>query len=165
MENAFTVLPPTLILAPLICFSKKRLFEELAECASSILEVSTQQVIDALNLRESAGSTCIGKGVAIPHALVKSSRSCAVLALLNQSVTFNSIDSDPEEVDIAFSFYFSRSRKSEKDEAMLSHLSELLAEPELVNSLRLSHHDVGKIAAILNKTDQRLAALMKEDAS
>ena len=42
-------LPDTLILSPLFCFSKKKLFEEIAESASVLLDVSCESLINALN--------------------------------------------------------------------------------------------------------------------
>ena len=163
METSYSVLPPTLILAPLSCFSKKRLFEEIAECASAILDISTQEIIDALNQREMAGSTYIANGVAIPHALIRGQKSCAILSLLNEPITFNSIDSDKVIVDIAYSFYFSKNSDLEKNEEMLNHLSQILCDSEFITSLRLSHHDDTKIARILGKADELLSSLMKTE--
>ena len=67
------VLPKTQILSPLFCFSKKRLFEEIAECAAFITKKTSKEIIVALNEREKLGTTVFFQGVAIPHAVIQSS--------------------------------------------------------------------------------------------
>ena len=51
------VIPKSLILSPLFCFSKKRLFEEIADCAGYVLQKPAKEIIDALNRRETYGTT------------------------------------------------------------------------------------------------------------
>lgn len=149
----FNVLPPTLILAPLSCYSKKRLFEELGECAGSILEIPSLTIINALNERESLGSTYADNRTALPHANLNCDRECAILALLNKPVLFNNIDSEELTVDIAYSFYFGRNSDYDKSLKMLSSLSAVLQDQMIINSLRLSRHSRPKIARILAKID------------
>ena len=97
------VLPKTQILSPLFCFSKKRLFEEIAECAAFITKKTSKEIIVALNEREKLGTTVFFQGVAIPHAVIQSSTpTFAVLSILDKPITFNSIDADEQLVDIAF---------------------------------------------------------------
>ncbi len=164
MYSDFKILPPTIILAPLVCFSKKRLFEELGECAGSALQRSTYDIIQALNEREWAGSTVIADGVAIPHAKISGALpALAILCLLDKKIPFNTIDSDPVTVDIAFSFYFSPESNIEDLQLMLSHLCEIFDSSELRASLRRSHHDEGKILQILHKIDYLLLKKLRLD--
>lgn len=162
MYTDFKILPPTIILAPLVCFSKKRLFEELGESAGAVLERSTYDIIKALNEREWAGSTVIADGVAIPHAKVDGTLpALAILCMMDKKIPFNTIDSDPVVVDIAFSFYFSPDANIEELQLMLAHLAEIFDSSDLRASLRRSHHDESKLIQILHKIDYLLLRKLK----
>ena len=113
------VLPKTQILSPLFCFSKKRLFEEIAECAAFITKKTSKEIIFALNEREKLGTTVFFQGVAIPHAVIQSSTpTFAILSILDKPITFNSIDADEQLVDIAFSLFISPKDDVEKVESL-----------------------------------------------
>lgn len=162
MYQDFTILPPTIILAPLVCYSKKRLFEELGEGAGAVLERSTYDIIHALNIREWAGSTVVADGVAIPHAKVAGKLpALSILCLMDKKIPFNTIDSDPLDVDIAFSFYFSPEANIEDLQLMLAHLAEIFDSSDLRASLRRSHHDESKVLQILHKIDHLLVKKLK----
>lgn len=157
MGATFTSLPPTLILSPLVCFSKKRLFEEIARCGMGKSGMALKDITRALNLRESRGSTVIAEGVALPH--LRSTvidESFAVLSILEDPVPFGLIDSEPSSVDVALTFFFSSRDPVDRGEAMLERLSHLLGDPELVKALRRTRHDPGKLAEILAVIDQRM---------
>ncbi len=157
MYSDFTILPPTIILAPLVCFSKKRLFEELSEGAAAVLERSPHEIIRALYAREMAGSTVIAEGTAIPHAMVEGRLpALSIFCLMDKKIPFHTIDSDPLEVDIAFSFYFSPDANIEELQLMLAHLAEIFDSRDLRASLRRSHHDESKILQLLHKIDHLL---------
>lgn len=160
----FKILPPTLILAPLSCYSKKRLFEELGECAGSVLEIPSLTIINALNERESLGSTYAGRRTALPQANLNCDRECAIFALLNKPVLFNNIDSQEVIVDIAYSFYFGRDCDYDKSLMMRGRLSAVLQDQMIINSLRLSRHSRPKIARILSKIDLILQNQFTEGA-
>ena len=122
------VLPKTQILSPLFCFSKKRLFEEIAECAAFITKKTSKEIIVALNEREKLGTTVFFQGVAIPHAVIQSSTpTFAVLSILDKPITFNSIDADEQLVDIAFSLFISPKDDVEKVESLLKSLTIVLS--------------------------------------
>ncbi len=166
MENPYTILPKTIILAPLSCFSKKRLFEELGESAGCCLGIDGREISRALAQREALGTTYVGNGTAVPHAVFEGSKEAAVLALLNKPVAFNGIDSEEILVDTVFAFCFAlkpESKLTEDKEMFGDHLVRLLSQRELTASLRLSRHDSSKIAGILKKVDAMLFKLMTGD--
>ena len=77
----FKILPNTYILSPLICFSRKRLFEEMSDLAAAITGVEAHVLLTALNEREAMGSTACAKGICIPHGVIPElKQSVAVLA-------------------------------------------------------------------------------------
>ena len=49
--------------------SKKQLLEHISAHAGSLTEVPARAIFDALVQRERLGSTAIGGGIAIPHAV------------------------------------------------------------------------------------------------
>lgn len=164
----FNKLPPTLVISPITCFSKKRLFEEIAECAGFILDLPTEDVISALNSREKLGSTVCGKSVAIPHTIITSApkdfKTFGILCLLTDAVAFNTVDTDAQTIDIAYAVFISPDDNYDTTQTLLYEISNILKNDTLTNSLRLSHHDNDKITAILNKVDNLLqVAIKKED--
>ena len=151
------VLPDTLVLSPLFCYSRKRLFEEISEQASSTLRVDPQILIDALNKREEDGSTVFFSGVAMPHAVIKKiSKSQAVLSILDKPIPFNSIDSDSQYIDIAFSLFVAADERFEDIERLLLDVTATLSNQDLLNSLRLCRNEPKKIRLIIEKIDQLL---------
>jgi nitrogen PTS system EIIA component len=81
--------------------NKSLLLKELAAKAAISLGLSPEQVEPYLPKREELGSTCIGGGVAIPHArLPNLQRSYGLLAKLGQPIEFDATDG--QVVDIVF---------------------------------------------------------------
>jgi PTS system nitrogen regulatory IIA component len=73
--------------------NKSLLSKELAAKAAISLGLSPEQVEPYLPKREELGSTCIGGGVAIPHArLPDLQRSYGLLAKLGQPIEFDATD-------------------------------------------------------------------------
>lgn len=155
----FKILPNTYILSPLICFSRKRLFEEISTLAAAITGVSERTLLTALNEREAMGSTACAKGVCIPHAVIPElKQSIAVLAILQTEVPFNSVDSDPQGVDVALAFFLSPNDKYEDCAQMMRMVSRELNNPDLANSLRRVWQDNGKLMLLMLKLDNLLFA-------
>ena len=156
------ILPKTLLLSPLFCFSKKRLFEEIAETASQELSIPQEKLIKSLDNREKLGSTILFDGIALPHAAINSeeNKSCAILSILNKPISFNSIDATPQHIDIAFAFFISKDQKYSDVEMMLKKLSQILSSSDLLNAMRLARNEINKLNQIINKIDDMLS---KED--
>ncbi len=153
------MLPETLILSSLFCYSKKRLFEEIAENASVILHVAPDLIIKELNTREQYGATVFFNGIAIPHAMIPGiSKTLAVLSILDSPVPFNSIDSDPLYVDIAYTLFISPDDKYEEITKLLKQLTEVFSNQDLLNSLRLARNERNKISTLLKQIDASLEA-------
>lgn len=153
------MLPETLILSSLFCYSKKRLFEEIAENASVILHVTPDLIIKELNKREQYGATVFFNGIAIPHAMIPGiNKTLAVLSILDSPVSFNSIDSDPLYVDIAYTLFISPDDKYEEITKLLKQLTEVFSNQDLLNSLRLARNERNKISTLLKQIDASLEA-------
>lgn len=159
------VIPKSLILSPLFCFSKKRLFEEIADCAGYVLQKPAKEIIDALNKRETYGTTVFYPGIAIPHAVIDSEHETfAILSILDKPITFNSIDSDEQLIDIALCLFISRYDDSAKIESLLKNITIVLSNNDLLNSLRLVKNEPSKLAILLNKIDYILDKPKQDDS-
>ena len=83
------------------CSSKKRLFQDLGHMAEVTLGLSADDVIEALQERESLGPTGVGGGVALPHARLSELESVRGLFLrLTKPIDFEAVDRQP--VDLVF---------------------------------------------------------------
>ncbi len=148
------VLPKSIILSPLFCFSKKRLFEEVADCAGYILGKPPKEIVEALNTRERYGTTVFYPGIAIPHAVIDSDHDTfCILSILDKPITFNSIDADEQLIDIAFCLFISKNDDEKKVEALLKNLTVILSNNDLLNALRLAKNEISKLTILLNKID------------
>lgn len=155
----FKILPNTYILSPLICFSRKRLFEEISSLGAAITGIPERTLLNALNEREAMGSTACAKGICIPHGVIAElKQSIAILALLQDEVAFNSVDSDYQGVDFALAFFLSPQERYEHSEQMLRLVSRALNNPELANSFRRVWQDNNKLMLLMLKLDNLLFA-------
>lgn len=79
--------------------SKAKVIEAMAKRAGAALGLPGNVIFDALQRRESLGSTGVGDGVAIPHAPVPGlAQPIGWLAKLRKTVDFESIDGLPVDV-------------------------------------------------------------------
>ena len=80
---------------------KRRLLDDLAHRAAGPVRVDPDVIAEALNARETLGSTGMGAGIAIPHArLAPLSRPVGFFARLRPLVDFDAIDG--QRVDLVF---------------------------------------------------------------
>lgn len=151
------ILPDTKILSPLFCYSKKSVFEEIADCGAFITGRSAQDIIRSLNKREEWGTTVFFQGVAIPHAVIEGiEKNFAVLSILDKPVPFNSVDADEQLVDIAFTLFISEKSDYDETEKLLKDLTTILSDQDLLNALRMVRNEKHKIEVILNQIDLML---------
>ncbi|MEM7320173.1 MAG: PTS sugar transporter subunit IIA [Pseudomonadota bacterium] len=135
--------------------SKKRLFQEVADLAQSVLDLSPQPTVEALLERESLGPTGVGHGVALPHARLSGLDSVAgVFIMLEKPIDFGAVDRQP--VDIAFALFAPEDAGVEHLKA-LALVSRTLREQTLCRKLR-ANLDPTKLYAILTETQPVQAA-------
>jgi len=79
--------------------SKKQVIEELAARVAKLTGLSQRCVLDIVMRRERLGSTGIGSGIAIPHAVHDGLTSTiALLAILEAPVGFDALDGQPVDI-------------------------------------------------------------------
>ena len=83
----------------LVVTSKKQLLQQLSTMAAAHATLGERKVLSAIISREKLGSTGIGNGLALPHAILESAtRPVTLLATLETPVDFGSPDNMPVEV-------------------------------------------------------------------
>ena len=88
-------LSPDLLACQLPATSKKQLLETLCNHLANHASLNERDVLDAVLEREKLGSTVIGEGIAIPHAMVHGASTCvSLLATLEAPVDFDGANVD-----------------------------------------------------------------------
>lgn len=149
------ILGPEDVLGPLKVQSKKRLFQEIASNAQSILGLDEAGVQAALFERENLGPTGVGHGVAIPHARIDGiDQVRGLFFLLDGPIDFDSVDHKP--VDLVFAL-FAPLKAGPAHLKALARVSRTLRSEDVCNKLR-STGDVSALYAILTETTTSKAA-------
>ena len=79
--------------------SKKQVVEDLTERVATLTGLSQRCLLDMVMRRERLGSTGIGGGIAIPHAVHDDlTRTIALLAVLETPLDFDAIDGQPVDI-------------------------------------------------------------------
>ena len=79
--------------------SKKQLLENISAHAGSLTKMPVRAVFDALTKRERLGSTAIGSGMAIPHAVfAELKQSVVIITTLETAVAFDAHDKKPVDI-------------------------------------------------------------------
>ncbi len=93
---------PDVVACRLAATSKKQLLQQLSAMTAAHAGLCDRKVLSAIISREKLGSTGIGNGLALPHAILESAtRPVTLVATLAKPVNFGSPDKMPVEV-IAF---------------------------------------------------------------
>ena len=79
--------------------SKKQLLERISAHAGSLTKMPARAIFDALTQRERLGSTAIGGGMAIPHAVfAELTQSVVIITTLETAVAFDAHDKKPVDI-------------------------------------------------------------------
>ena len=79
--------------------SKKQLLEHISAHAGSLTGVPARAIFDALLQRERLGSTAIGGGMAIPHAVFAGlTQSVVIITTLESAVAYDAHDKKPVDI-------------------------------------------------------------------
>ena len=79
--------------------SKKQVIEQLTERAAELTGLCQRSLFEIVMRRERLGSTAIGSGIAIPHAVHHDlTRSMGIITVLTKPVDFDSQDRKPVDI-------------------------------------------------------------------
>lgn len=84
---------PDIVACRLAASSKKQLLQQLGSLAADHAGLCEREVLGAVMGREKIGSTAVGKGLALPHAIVESATDVVtLLATIESPVDFDAPD-------------------------------------------------------------------------
>lgn len=116
------------------CSSKRQVLKELADHASTLVDIDAQQLLEALMERERLGTTGVGHGIAIPHArLDQLDKIVGLFARLDEPIDFEALDDQPS--DLIFLLLAPDSADAESLKA-LARVSRVLRDTGLQQRLR-----------------------------
>ena len=96
--------------------------------------VAPSTVTDALIERERLASTCLGKGVAIPHARLKGLKATVASVIrLKEPLAFGGPDDEPVAL---FVFLFVPEMATQSDLEILAEIAEMLSDKEVRERLK-----------------------------
>lgn len=129
--------------------SKKRILQFISQLAhKKCPQVSSQDILESLLVREKLGSTGIGHGIALPHGRLKGiNKSVAVFVITQKAINYDAIDN--KAVDIFCSVLIPE-QQSQEHLATLSEIAKLLSDKSLVKKLRHTTSDEGLYELIIN---------------
>ena len=154
--NIGELLDRTAISARVSAANKKKALAVIAEIAARNFGLEPGNVLDALVERESAGSTGVGHGVAVPHARLEGlERMRGIFVRLEQPVEFQSVDDQP--VDLLFALFAPKNAGAEHLRA-LARVSRLLRQGELREQLRKARSADAVHALLVQDVSARPAA-------
>jgi len=114
--------------------NKRQVLGVIADVAARAFGVDAGEALEGLIERESAGSTGVGQGVAIPHARLSDiDRVRAVFVRLETPVAFGAVDDKP--VDLLVALFAPRDADSSHLRA-LARISRMMRQPDLREQLR-----------------------------
>lgn len=135
--------------------NKKKALAVIAEIAARNFGLDAGVVLEALSERETAGSTGVGHGVAVPHArLAGLQRMRGVFVRLEAPVEFESVDDQP--VDLLFALFAPPDAGADHLRA-LARVSRLLRQGDLREQLRKAR-SADAVHALLVQDAHRPAA-------
>jgi PTS system nitrogen regulatory IIA component len=114
--------------------TKWRGLQTIAERAHEAFSIERTTILRALESRESLGSTGIGNGIAVPHAVVQEmTHPQGLLIRFARPLDFEAVDHIP--TDIAFVLLFGENHRSEYLK-VLAAIARQLQSPGIVASMR-----------------------------
>lgn len=96
-----TLLTPNAVKVMSDVNSKKRLIQNIAELAETLIDAPSARIFEALQEREGLGPTSVGHGIALPHARLREVEEVVgAFIRLERPIDFGAADRQP--VDIVF---------------------------------------------------------------
>lgn len=136
---------------------KDEALHEVARLAkkSSVLEsISEQEILAALQARESIGSTGAGKGIAIPHCRLKSVKDFVVgIVTVPSGVDFDALDAGKVKMIV---FIIAPEVESNKHVRLLSVISQRLLAPKALQQILAEQTPEGVYENFLRGPDEEI---------
>lgn len=99
-----SILPKDNVLTPVLCYSKKKIFELISKQASTCTNIPSSQLFKMLMDREELGTTFLNNSIAIPHATIPNNfNESAVFIISTKPIDYT--QSENSSVDIFFALF------------------------------------------------------------
>lgn len=132
--NLSAIIRPDHTFVGVVATTKWRGLQTIAEKAAEAFGIDHKIVLRALESRESLGSTGIGNGIAVPHAVVEGmTHPRGLLIRFARPLDFEAVDDAP--TDIAFVLLFGENHRGEYLN-VLAAIARQLQSPGIVASMR-----------------------------
>ncbi len=127
----------------------------LAKKSSIFDSLSEQEILVALQARESLGSTGVGKGVAIPHCRLKSAKDFVVgIVTVPSGVDFDALDGEKVRLIV---FIIAPEVESNKHLRLLSVISQRLLAPKAMERILAEQTPEGVCENFLRGPDEEIS--------
>ena len=134
------------VLVKVAAADKGHLLRDLAHLAEPAVHLPGNVIAREILKRESLGSTGMGGGIAIPHALIPGlAKPFGMLARLKKAIAFEAIDGRP--VDVVFLLLLSQAQAEESRNA-LATIARQLRDPAVVRNIRKGRDQAAIYAAL-----------------
>jgi len=153
----YEVFPPELIKIGLESEDKDEVFEELVDHFCQIKKYNARdEILSALNERESKMSTGIQKGIALPHGKTNAIENVhGILGISKKGIDYDALDGQP--VYLIF-MLLAPQAESEKHLRLLKRLAGLLDNPQFYTDLLPQNDPQGACGIIKKYEDIYLAS-------
>lgn len=142
------LIAPDCVIVDLKAASKTHLLTELARRAAAAIGLPQKEIGDALEARESLGSTGVGAGIAIPHAKLGAlGHFFGLFVRLDRPIAYDAIDSQP--VDLVFLLLIPGNTREHL--TALATISRRLRDAEITKNLRASKNADDAYATLTRK--------------
>ena len=129
-----SLVSPADVLLDLDVANAQALFRAIGSGWERVHGLTSEDIAECLQARETLGSTGLGEGVAIPHARIKGlSRACGAVARLRKPIPFMAPDSAPVD---CFLVLLVPEAATEQHLQMLGDAAEMLARPRFRSRLK-----------------------------
>lgn len=132
--NLSDIIRPDHTFVGVVATTKWHGLQTIAQKAAEAFAMDSKTILRALESRESLGSTGIGNGIAVPHAVVEGmTHPQGLLIRFARPLDFEAVDDVP--TDIAFVLLFGESHRGEYLN-VLAAIARQLQSPGIVASMR-----------------------------
>ena len=145
----YELFPPELIKIGLEAEDKDEVFEEMVDQFCQVYKTNVrEEILAAINERESKMSTGIHKGIAVPHGKTNSLDNIyGVLGISRKGIDYDALDGQP--VHVLF-MLLAPQKDSEKHLRLLKRLAALLDNPQFYPDL-LAQKDAQGVREVIKK--------------
>ena len=152
--NLYQLLDESSIKVPLESRTKEAVLEELVDLLCQAHDISARNdILDSIKERESALSTGIGDGVAVPHCkCARVDRLVAALGISNEGIDFEALDEKPAKI---FFILIAQENNPGPHIKALAKLSRLLSSSSLREEL-LNAQSASEVFRVIKSREKSL---------